>query len=104
MNNQSDAAIVKALWRRNGLIWAALMALLGLTLALAYPPMGAWTTVSGLLIAVVKAGLVVALFMELASSQPLVRLAALAGIVFLFVLFGLTFADLLPRMASLRLP
>ncbi len=34
MNAQSDAAIVKALWRRNGLIWAALMALLGLTLAL----------------------------------------------------------------------
>jgi cytochrome c oxidase subunit 4 len=97
MNAQSDAAIVKALWRRNGLIWAALMALLGLTLALAYVPMGVLTTVGGLLIAVVKAGLVVALFMELASSRPLIRLVALAGVIFLSVLFALTFADLLPR-------
>jgi cytochrome c oxidase subunit 4 len=86
-----------SLWRRNGLIWIALMLLLTLSLVLAYIPMGAFTTISGILIAFIKAGFVILLFMELADATGLVRLAALAGAVFLSVLFALTLADVLAR-------
>lgn len=88
------------LWRRNGLIWLALMGLLSLTLVLAYVPMGLLTPAAGIAIAFAKAGLVVLLFMELASSQPVIRLAAMAGLVFLTVLFALTLADVLSRIAG----
>jgi cytochrome c oxidase subunit 4 len=88
------------LWQRNGLIWAALMCLLAFTLVLAYVPMGVFTPTAGIAIAFVKAGLVVMLFMELVSSKPLIRLAAAAGLVFLAVLFALTLADVLSRLAQ----
>jgi cytochrome c oxidase subunit 4 len=86
------------LWRRNGLIWAALMLLLLLTLALAYVPVGKLSPAIGIVIAAIKAGFVVLLFMELADARPLIRLAAMAGIVFLAALFLLTLADVLSRL------
>lgn len=95
--SERGATSLKALWWRNGLLWLALMLLLALTLVLAYVPMGIFTTVAGLAIAAVKAVIVVSLFMQLASAQPLIRLAALAGLLFLLVLFVLTFADILAR-------
>jgi cytochrome c oxidase subunit 4 len=88
------------LWRRNALIWGALLLLLLLSLVLAYVPMGLFTPMAGILIAFAKAGLVIFLFMELAKSKPLIRLAAVAGVVFLAALFTLTLADVLTRMAT----
>lgn len=85
------------LWRRNLMIWAALVALLILTLVAAYIPLGRANTSIGIAIAVAKAGLVVMLFMELAKAKNLVRLAALSGLVLVTVLFTLTFADVLSR-------
>jgi hypothetical protein len=38
--------------------------------------------------------------MELAKARPLIRLAAMAGVVFLAVLFALTLADVLSRFAG----
>jgi cytochrome c oxidase subunit IV len=90
--------LVGKLWRRNGLIWAALMALLVLTYVLAYVPMGRFATATALAIAFAKAGLVAILYMELAKAKPLIRLAALSGLVFVLVLFGLTLADVLARL------
>ena len=87
------------LWRRNGLIWVALMLLLLLTLALAYVPMGKISPATGVAIAAIKAGLVLLLFMELKEAKPLIRLAALCGIVFLATLFLLTLADVLSRLS-----
>ncbi len=87
-------------WRRNGLIWAALLFLLLLSLVLAYVPMGLFTPIAGILIAFAKAGLVILLFMELATSKALIRLAAVAGVVFLAALFTLTLADVLTRLGS----
>jgi cytochrome c oxidase subunit 4 len=89
----------RKLWRRNGLIWAALMLLLLLTLALAYVPMGRLSPAIGVGIAGIKAALVVLLFMELTNAKPLIRLAALSGVVFLAALFLLTLADVLSRLA-----
>jgi cytochrome c oxidase subunit IV len=88
------------LWQRNGLIWVALMCLLALTVVLAYVPMGVFTPTAGIAIAFAKAGLVVMLFMELARSRPLIRLAAAAGLVFLTVLFALTLADVFSRLVQ----
>jgi cytochrome c oxidase subunit IV len=90
--------LASKIWRRNGLIWAVLMLLLLLTLALAYVPMGRLSPAIGIVIAAIKAGLVVLLFMELADARPLIRLAAMAGIVFLVALFLLTLADVLSRL------
>ena len=89
------------LWRRNGAIWVALLLLMTLSLILAYIPFGALTTVAGVAIAFVKATLVILLFMELAQARPLIRLAALAGALFLIALFALTLADVLTRHAGL---
>ena len=89
-----------ALWRRNGLIWAALLALLLLSFVLAHVPMGFLTPTAGIVIAVIKAALVVVFFMELTESTALVRLAALAGVVFLGVLLALTLADVLSRFVG----
>ena len=88
------------LWRRNGLIWAALLLLLLLSLLLAYVPMGFLTPAAGIVIAFAKAGLVILLFMELATSKALIRLAAVAGVVFLTALFTLTLADILTRLGG----
>ena len=88
------------LWRRNGLIWAALLLLLLLSLVLAYVPMGLFTPTAGIVIAFVKAGLVILLFMELADFEALIRLAAMAGVVFLGALFALTLADVLSRLGT----
>ena len=98
--NHSPAARIRYLWRRNGLIWAALMALLALSFGVAYVPVKLLSTTAGLVIAVVKAALVVFLFMELAKDRPLIRLAATAGLIFLAALFALTFADVLSRLAA----
>ena len=62
--------------------------------------MGVFTPTAGIAIAFVKAGLVVMLFMNLAGSKPLIRLAAASGLVFLTVLFALTLADVLSRLAQ----
>jgi cytochrome c oxidase subunit 4 len=74
--------------------------LLTLSLVLAYVPMGWFTPTVGILIAFIKVALVVWLFMELGDSPTLVRLAALSGVVFLTVLFTLTLAEVVSRLAS----
>jgi cytochrome c oxidase subunit 4 len=85
------------LWRKNVLVWAALLALLLLSLGVAYVPMGRMTTVAGIVIAGVKSVLVVLLFMEVASSKPLIRIVAISGLVFLIAMFALTLTDVLTR-------
>ena len=97
--NDGRPALAAKLWRRNGLIWVALMLLLLLTLALAYVPMGTLSPATGVGIAGIKGVLVVLLFMELTKAKPLIRLAALSGVIFLATLFLLTLADVLSRLS-----
>ncbi|MBM0206753.1 cytochrome C oxidase subunit IV family protein [Micromonospora sp. STR1s_5] len=85
------------LWRRNLVIWGALMALLIITLVAAYIPLGPANTAIGVAIAAAKAGLVLMLFMELVKAKSLIRLAAVSGLVFVTVLFALSLADVLSR-------
>jgi cytochrome c oxidase subunit 4 len=88
------------LWRRNGLIWFALLVLLLTTFGSAYLRLGAWNTFIGIAIAFLKAGLVAMLFMELSRSRTLIRLAGASGLTFLFILFGLTTADVWMRLTG----
>lgn len=86
-----------AIWRRTLPIWAALMLLLGATLGLAYVPLGRFSIVVSLGIAVIKAGLVVLIFMQLRKPDPLLRLAASTSLFFVAFLLILTFSDVLMR-------
>jgi cytochrome c oxidase subunit 4 len=92
-----EAMTAGRLWRKNVLVWAALLVLLLLSLGVAYVPMGRLTTVAGIVIAAVKSVLVVLLFMEVASSKPLIRIVAISGLVFLIAMFALTLTDVLTR-------
>ncbi len=82
------------------LTWLALMALLGSTAAIAWLPLGWVNTAISLGIALAKALLVAFVFMRLRSAHGLLRLTALAGIVTLFLLFGLAGADYATRASA----
>lgn len=91
---------VFAIWRRNILVWLALLVLLGLTFGAAHIPLGSFNVVVGLLVAAIKAGLVVVVFMGLGRSAALMRLAIAAGLFWLAILFTLTLNDVLSRLAN----
>jgi cytochrome c oxidase subunit 4 len=82
------------------LTWLALMALLAITAAVAWVPLGWVNTAISLGIALAKALLVALVFMRLRRAHGLLRLTALAGIVTLFLLFGLAGADYATRAAA----
>jgi cytochrome c oxidase subunit IV len=84
-----------AVWRKNGLVWLALLVLLGLTFGAAHLPFGGFNVVIGLAIAGIKVALVVVIFMGLGNSPSLIRLAAAAGVFWLTILFVLTLTDLI---------
>jgi len=77
--------------------WAALMALLTATVLLSFVPMGVGNLAASLLIAVMKAAIIMAVFMKLGSHAPLHRLAVAMLAIWLALLIGLTFADYVTR-------
>ena len=85
------------IWRKNLLVWAALLALLAATFVLAHIPLGAFNTPMGLAISAMKAALVLLLFMGLWRSRAIMALAAGAGLFWLGILFALTLSDVLTR-------
>ena len=87
----------RQIWIRPLLTWAALCILLAVTCALAFVPMGRANLPVSLAIAAIKAGLVGTVFMRLLERNPLNRLAAAAGPIWIFVMFLLTFSDYATR-------
>jgi cytochrome c oxidase subunit IV len=79
------------------LIYAALLALLGATLAVAYIPLAGLNTLLAVVVASIKAVLVILYFMHVRHSSTLTRLFVIAGFVWLLILIGLTFSDYLTR-------
>ncbi|WP_063958276.1 cytochrome C oxidase subunit IV family protein [Bradyrhizobium manausense] len=77
--------------------WLALLALLALTVALAYLPLGAGNGVVALTIGTIKAGLVAAIFMELRHRGGLTLIFAGAGLFWLGILLWLGSMDFLTR-------
>lgn len=82
------------------LTWLALMILLALTCASSYIPMGPWNTVINMGISCAKALLIAIFFMHLRNAGALLRIAAFTGLVFLAILFGLSWTDYATRSIS----
>lgn len=79
------------------LVLVALFTLLAATVALAYVPLGSANLAVSLGIAALKAALVGFIFMRLSESNSLNRLAAMAGPVWVFVMFLLLYGDYFTR-------
>lgn len=77
--------------------WVGLLALLALTIAASFAPLGRVLPYVSYSIAVAKTTLIVWLFMEMKTRDGLQRLALGVGFVWLMFLFVLTFADELTR-------
>ena len=79
------------------LAWLALLALLSLTVMLAYQPLGALNLPIALLIATAKSLLVASVFMELRKRSGLTIAFAAAGFFWLFILIWLAGTDFVTR-------
>jgi cytochrome c oxidase subunit 4 len=77
--------------------WAALLALLVLTIAASFAPLGRVLPYVSYAIAFAKTAIVAWIFMELRARDGLQRLALAVGFVWLAILFVLLFADNLTR-------
>ena len=78
-------------------VFVALLVLTGLTYAVALGDFGWLNTPIALAVALVKASLVVMIFMGVRYNTPLTKVTVVAGFFWLFILFGLTLNDYLTR-------
>jgi cytochrome c oxidase subunit 4 len=79
------------------LSWLALLALLGLTVFMAYRPLGTFNFPIALTIAAAKALIVAAVFMELRDRRGLTIAFAAAGVFWLSILLWLAGSDYFTR-------
>ena len=84
-------------------VWLALLGLLALTTGSAYLPLGIGNSLINIALAVVKAALIALFFMHLPRADAIVRLAAGAALLFLFLLAFLSFGDFITRSLSWRI-
>jgi len=74
-------------------VWAALLVLLGLTIAVARLQVVSWSGVLNLIIATAKAGLVLLFFMNLRSEGRFLKVMLGVALAALTVIIILTFSD-----------
>ena len=85
-------------WKTYLWIWLTLMALMAITAYLSTVDLGAWNTPVALIIAVIKAVLVVLFFMHVKYESQKMVWAVVAAAVFWFVIMvSLTMTDMLTR-------
>ena len=79
------------------LIWLALLAFTSITVTIAGVDLGRYTLFIGLLIAAIKSGLVINIFMHIKFDEPIFKaFLGLSGFT-LIVIFVLTFVDVIYR-------
>jgi cytochrome c oxidase subunit 4 len=78
-------------------IFAALMGLTAVTVAVAYVDLGPLNTVAALVIACIKATMVVLYFMHVRYGTRLIKLTVIAGLYWMGILLTLTLSDYLTR-------
>jgi cytochrome c oxidase subunit IV len=78
-------------------VWLVLLALTGVTTAVAYVDLGAFSVVVALGIAVCKMLLVALFFMHVRHSTRLTRLVLVGGLLWLAILLTFTLADVWTR-------
>ena len=79
------------------LVFITLMLLSALTVWAAFQDFGTMNTVVALVIAVIKATLVILFFMHVKYSSNLVKVAAAAGFIWLLILIAFTVGDVASR-------
>jgi cytochrome c oxidase subunit 4 len=77
--------------------WLGLLALLSLTIFVAYLPFGLANTVVAIVIATIKGAVIAAIFMELRQSHGLTLAFAGAGFFWLGIMLWLAMADYVTR-------
>ena len=82
------------------LTWLGLMVFLALTLGSSYFPMGPWNTAVNTGISCAKALLIALFFMHLRGAGALLRIAAVVGLLWLALLFGISWSDFGTRTIS----
>src|SRR5215469_2704586 len=80
-----------------GGIWLLLLVLTGVTTAVAFVDLGAFSVVVALAIAVVKMLLVALFFMHVRHSTRLTKLVVLGGLLWLAILLTFTLTDFVTR-------
>lgn len=78
-------------------VFVALLALTAITVGVAFLDLGIFNNLVALGIAVVKAMLVIAIFMHLKDSARILWIVAFAGFMWLAVLLALSMSDLVSR-------
>ena len=78
-------------------VFAALMILTVITVAVAFVDMGLLNTFVAITIAVIKACLVVWFFMHLSHSAKVTWICAAGGVVWLVIMLALTMSDIMTR-------
>ena len=78
-------------------VFIALLVLTGITIFAAQQDFGAANTIIALVIAAIKAGLVIAIFMHVRWSGRLITAFALSGFVWLGILILVVYADITTR-------
>jgi cytochrome c oxidase subunit IV len=91
MSEHADSA------RTYTLVFLALLALTGITTAVAYVDLGHFSVVVALTIAVIKMLLVALFFMHLRHSTILTRIVVAGGLLWLAILIGITMSDFISR-------
>ncbi|MGH9545679.1 MAG: cytochrome C oxidase subunit IV family protein [Terriglobales bacterium] len=85
--------------KTNITVWLSLLALTGLTAGIAFVDLGPFNTVVALVIATLKALLVVLIFMHVKyTSEKMVKVVVISAIFFLLLLLGLSLADYTTRL------
>ena len=91
MSDHADSAKIYTL------VFLALLALTGITTAVAYVDLGHFSVVVALAIAVIKMLLVALFFMHLRHSTMLTRIVVLGGLLWLAILITLSMSDFISR-------
>lgn len=78
-------------------VFGALFVLTIVTVAIARVDLGALNTPVALLVAMIKASLVILIFMGVKWNTPLTKVTAASGFIWLIILFGITLGDYLTR-------
>ncbi len=79
------------------LVWTSLVTLTGITIYVAGIDMGKFGVTANILIASLKAGLVVQIFMHLKNESRFLKIMLLMALLSLTVIIVLTFLDILYR-------
>lgn len=84
-------------WRVYAAILVALLVLTAVTVAVAGVELGALNTPIAISIAVLKAALVMAFFMNVRNSSPLLRIVVAAGFIWFAIMIAFTMSDFISR-------